>query len=134
MDPAIGIALVAIAVSIGTYILVRRRGTQIREADKREKRIDQFVNDYVDRARRHVNTGITALIPARIFRLKDDGEIRESLDICAKQLGKHPLGKSKEMLEDVDLKAFFEFVASRGNNFATESVEQVLARFRANGR
>lgn len=126
MDASVIVGILAIIVSLGTYALGRKHGRREREADRREDRINKFVDDYVDRARRHINTGITALIPSGVFRLKDDGEIRDALETCGRHLGKHPLGSEKETLTDQDLKKLFDFVADRRINFATTSVQQVL--------
>lgn len=118
-------------VSRGRLAHVLRRDVQVdlsaRDQPMSQQVTDAFVNDYVDRARRHINTGITALVPAGVFRLESDSEIREAFATCEKQLGKHPLGAERNKLDGVDLKQFFAFAAERKVNFATRSVEEVLS-------
>ena len=133
MDPAVLVGIIGVLLSGATFYLGRRFERRIRQQDKSEQRINDFVADYVDRARRHINTGITALTPAGVFRLASDSEIRAGLEICAKQLGKHPLGNNQELLASTDLKKFFDFVASHKINFATTSVEDALRRMEGRG-
>lgn len=122
------IGVLGIAVAVGTYALGKRHGQRVREEDRRENRIQRLADDYVDKHDRNIRSGVGQLIPSGVVELKSDSEIRDALERCARRTGKHPLGKNSSLLEDVDLKAFFEFVARNGIDFSRTSVAEAIDR------
>lgn len=81
-------------------------------------------------------TGLRGLLDAGVCELDTDADIREVCRIIA-GLSAHPFGRYRNMLEDVDLIAFFEHARDRGYDFVLhgkpEDVAMQVSRRQAAG-
>jgi hypothetical protein len=75
--------------------------------------------------------GLHGLIKAGVGTLQNDREIREVCDRVVRHGEETPLGKSKELLEGVDLYRFFEVARDCGYDFIdTGKPEDVVEKLK----
>ncbi len=100
-----------------------------REAAERERRISNVVEGYVRLATGHPiqDGGIHALIISGVRELRDDGEIRDAMQLIVARTGAHPLGADGLRLNPGCLKAFVHEVGIDGPN--TLGYQEALEKF-----
>jgi hypothetical protein len=96
-----------------------------RISDKREKRIDYFINSYCNRYK-GAGIKLEILIPSGICNLENDYEIKTALEKVEKLGHGHPLRQLKGRIEKVGYKKFFLHVLKSERELNSISVEELL--------
>ena len=94
--------------------------------DKREKRIERFVDEFRNLFR---NGGLKLeiLIPAGTNNLKDDKEIELAFEALMRVIPNHPLRNWNPRAEKVGYKRFFTHVVKSGRILDKDSIETFLS-------
>ena len=96
--------------------------------DKREKRIQQFVDKFHARYK-HNGCILEALIPAGITTLKNELQIRNAFKKLTNIIQDHPLGNWKDRIESIRYKIFFDLIENSGIELNKHSIKTILDRF-----
>ncbi|MDF9392560.1 MULTISPECIES: hypothetical protein [Methylococcus] len=115
-------------ISVLTYFA----GVQRTEAHHRMKdrgvRIDRVINVYLEFDTKHKASGLDGLLKSGIATLETDAEIREvgrSVRAHGKQ---NPLSLESGILDNVNLKKFFDYAARESVNFYITEVSDVVEK------
>ena len=132
MDP-IWMAFWGLVFAALLYVAVK----QGRAASDAERRQDELAEDKVDTyigLAPRTASGIYALAMLGLHELDSDKRIRAAIETMRLRSGQDPLGKeTRPLLEGVDLKQFFRYVAEAAIKFNETSVAEVLAAMEAVG-
>lgn len=96
-----------------------------RISDKREKRIDSFINTYRN-LYKGAGVKLDILIPSSICNLENDYEIKTALEKVEKLGHGHPLRQWKGRIEKVGYKKFFLHVLKSKRELNSISIEELL--------
>jgi hypothetical protein len=115
-----GIGVFVLGLLVTLLSLIRRF------KDKREKRIERFVDDFRNL---YKNDGLKLeiLIPAGINNLKNDKEIKLAFEALMRVVPNHPLRNWKPRVENVGYKRFFIRVVKSGKILDKNSIEIFLS-------
>ena len=132
MDP-IWMAFWGLVLAALLYFAAEQR----RAASDAERRQDELAEDKVDTyigLAPKAASGIYALAMLGLHELDSDKRIRAAIETMRLRSGQDPLGKeTRPLLEGVDLKQFFGYVAEAAIKFNETSVAEVLAAMEAVG-
>jgi hypothetical protein len=96
-----------------------------RISDKREKRIDSFINTYCNRYK-GAGVKLEILIPSGICNLENDYEIKTALEKIEKLGHGHPLRQLKGRIEKAGYEKYFLYVLKSGRELNPISAEELL--------
>ena len=103
-----GLILAALTYFAGVY------RTELRyKKEKKEKRIDDFINNFFSKYG-GAGVAIELLIPSGINNLNDDKEIQIALNNLKNRLGFHPLRQWNSEIENIGYKKFFDSIINSG--------------------
>ena len=126
MDP-IWMAFWGLVLAALLYFAAEQR----RAASDAERRQDELAEDKVDTyigLAPKAASGIYALAMLGLHELDSDKRIRAAIETMRLRSGQDPLGeKTRPLLEGVDLRQFFRYVAEEAIKFNETSVSEVLA-------
>ena len=104
------------------------------ERERQEQEMASKVADeYVAMARRHYDSGITAMARLGLAVLGSDALIRRAIEEMRVRSNTDPWSGHAALIEDLDLVAFFSYVRENRMNFFNTPVEEVVEEVRSAG-
>lgn len=126
MENEIYIGIGGLLLSALTYFAgVKRGNTQINRHEENQ-RIADVLKRYIDMVISNYSSGFHGLIQAGVNTLKNNSEIRKLIELIESHGDKNPLGSKKDILLNIDLKAFFDYICKNDINLSNTSVEKVI--------
>lgn len=112
-----------------------RQANEQRLEDQRRNRAiaARVAGEYADMVRRSYDSGFSALSRLGLATLPSDDVIRGAIEEMYARTGRHPFGQHADLLQTVDLVAFFTYVRENGIRFNNDSVPDIVATVIARG-
>lgn len=126
MDDKIIIGIGGLIISVLCYFAGVIRTNLKYEKQERDSRIKNVFDKYMEFRKTNQTGGYDGLLKAGVAILKDDREIREVYERIVKHGEKPPLEIGK--FNNIDLKAFFDFVIKNRISFLKTPVEKILEK------
>ncbi len=126
MDDKVIIGIGGLIISVLSYFAGVIRTDLKYEKQERDSRIKNVFDKYMGFRKTNYTGGYDGLLKAGVATLKDDREIREVYTLIVKHAERPPLEIGK--FDNIDLKAFFDFVIENKIDFLGISIEKILQR------
>jgi hypothetical protein len=121
MNNEIIIGIGGLILSALTYFAGVYRTERCYERERREKRIDDFVNTFFSQYK-GAGVVIEILIPSGINNLHTDEEIKSALENLRNRLGFHPLRNWNGEIEAIGYKKFLNYIVRSGKPLNSSNI------------